>query len=523
MFAFALWDEERGRLLLARDRSGKKPLFYVFDGERFTFASEIKAVLACPWVERRIASEHIAEYLTFGYVPTPRTLYRGVYQVPSGSYVIVERSGVKGPTRYWELRFSPPAENVSSIGAAAGRVRELLTEAVARRMVSDVPLGALLSGGLDSAIVVGIMSKLSREPVRTFTVGFADDLSYDERPQATISARHFGTHHTELIVRADAVALMELLLWHHDQPYGDSSAIATYLVSKLARQHVTVALNGDGGDEVFAGYERFFAALLAERLPPALTPLGQAAARWLPDGLSYYSLRRRLQRFFEDAHAPVETRYTGWVSIFDFPTLVTLLNPDLGAEMQVDRLHRSITGCHESTDGLPLLHKLLYLNFVTYLPDDLHVKMDRMSMANSLEPRSPMLDTALVEFVASLPPDLKIRRGQMKHILRLAFQDMLPRALLNRRKHGFGVPVGHWFRHQLRPHVEEMLLGSDARLREYLDQGAVRKLFQEHLQGKRENGQRLRMLQTGDLSQPRKPSVDDQMTVEVVSGRRSAT
>lgn len=520
MFAFALWDERRGRIVLARDRSGKKPLFYVFDGSRLTFASEIKALLVCPWVERQVASERIPEYLVFGYVPTPATLYRGVYQVPPGSYLLVDGTGLSGPHRYWELKFSERSEERgSSIPQATRRVRELLTQAVARRMVSDVPLGALLSGGVDSSIVVGVMSQLLGEPVRTFSIGFTDDLSYDERPYAAIAARCFKTKHTEFVVRSDAASLMELLLWHHDQPYGDSSAVPTYLVSKLARQHVTVALNGDGGDEVFAGYERFLAAQLAEKFPRILTPLGRAVARWLPNGHGYYNLRRRMERFLADSHSPVERRYTGWISTFDPPTLVDLLTPDLQAEASEERLYRSVTECFNETDGLPLLHRLLGLNFMTYLPDDLHVKMDRMTMANSLEGRSPFLDTAVVEFAASLPPDVKIRHGQLKYILRLAFRDMLPHQLLNRRKHGFGVPIGHWFRGPLRPYVEEMLLAPGARSGEYLQQRTIRRLFREHVRGVGDHGHRLwvvlnfelwlRMLEAGAMWQPRSSSADN--------------
>ncbi len=529
MFTFALWDERRGRLILARDRSGKKPLFYVFDGKRFTFASEIKALLACPWIERGLAPEHIPEYLTFGYVPTPRTLFRDIYQVPPACYVVVDRTGLSGPHRYWKLAYSGDSQRAVSFTDAARRVRELLTDAVARRMVSDVPLGAFLSGGVDSSIVVGIMSHLTKEPVRTFTIGFTDDLSYDERPHAKVAAQYFGTNHTEFTVRSDAMALMEHLVWHHDQPYGDSSAVPTYLVSKLARQDVTVALNGDGGDEVFAGYERFLAALLAERLPQVLTPLGRAAARWFPDGQGYSSLRRRMERFFAEDHAPVERRFTGWVSIFGVSALADVLRPDLQADLSEEHLYRSVYQWREETERFPLLHRLLYLNFMTYLPGDLHVKMDRMSMANSLETRAPLLDTALVEFVASLPPDAKIHRGRMKHILKVAFQDMLPPDLLKRKKHGFGVPVGHWFRHQLRPLVDEMLLSPSARLREYLEQGAIRRLFQEHLQGARDHGHRLwalltfeqwlRMVQHGTLWQPRRLGID--ACVSVTDVRRT--
>jgi asparagine synthase (glutamine-hydrolysing) len=311
MFAFALWDNRRRRLLLARDRTGKKPLFYAFDGRRLTFASEIKAIVACPWVERRMAVDRIPELLAFGYLHAPATLYEGVSQVPPASYVVLDQHGLSGPHRYWRLAFTTRSNGDRlSADAAAARVRTLLTDAVARRLISDVPLGALLSGGLDSSIVVGLMSQLVREPIRTFTIGWADDASFDERPYAALAARHFKTDHTDCVVGTDAVALVESLLWHHDQPYGDSSAIPTYIVSHLARQHVTVALNGDGGDEVFAGYDRFLGALIADRVPVWVTPTVRAVARCLPRHHGYYSVRRRLERFLDQPGVSISSRST---------------------------------------------------------------------------------------------------------------------------------------------------------------------------------------------------------------------
>jgi asparagine synthase (glutamine-hydrolysing) len=528
MFAFALWDERRGRLLLARDRSGKKPLFYSFDGTRLTFASEIKAILTCPWIERRIAVDHLPELLTFGYVPTPRTLYHGIFHVPPASYVVVDRDGLKGPFRYWRLTFSPKSNGHSlPASAAAPRVRALLTEAVQRRLISDVPLGALLSGGLDSSIIVGLMSELLQEPVRTFTIGSADDMSFDERPYAALAARHFKTEHTEFVVKTDAIALMERLLWHHDQPYGDSSAIPSYMVSKLARQQVTVVLNGDGGDEIFAGYDRFLGALVADRMPRWLTPLGQAMARCLPHQQGYYSVRRRLERFLEAADASPEERFLGWISYFNLPRLRALLRPELVTMMPVEPQEAGFSHWYSESKELALLHRLLYVNFMTYLPDDLHVKMDRMSMANALETRSPMLDTALMEFVASLPPGLKVRRLQMKYVLKRAFQDLLPPALLNRKKHGFGVPLGHWFRHQLRSYVEDTLLSPQARLRDFCNQEYIRLLFQEHVGGMRQHWDRLwilltfevwlRMFEEGTLWLPQPAMADDGIDVMEVA------
>jgi asparagine synthase (glutamine-hydrolysing) len=527
-FAFALWDDRRGRLLLARDRSGKKPLFYAFDGSCLTFASEIKAILACPWVKPRIALEHIPEFLTFGYVSTPRTLYHGIFQVPPASYIVVDRTGLQGPLRYWQVAFSPLANGPSPPAQEAARhVRLLLTEAVKRRLISDVPLGALLSGGLDSSIVVALMSQLMPAPVRTFTIGIADDRSFDERPYAAMAARHCQTDHTEFVVKTDAVALMERLLWHHDQPYGDSSAIPTYLVSKLARQQVTVVLNGDGGDEVFAGYERFLGALVAERLPRWMAPVGRALVHWLPRRQGYYNVRRRLERFLENAAASPEERFLGWVTYFNLFHLTGLLRSELAVLVDTESVPSSFTHGGMGTDGLPLLHRLLQVNFMTYLPDDLHVKMDRVSMANALETRSPMLDTALVEYVAALPPHLKVHRTRMKYLLRLACRDLLPPRLLNRKKHGFGVPLGQWFRHQLRSYVEDTLLSPQARVRSYFEPEYIRTMFQAHVEGRQQHGDRLwvlltfelwlRMLEDGTLWTPRQAEADDGIDVTQVT------
>jgi asparagine synthase (glutamine-hydrolysing) len=521
MFAFALWDARRQRLVLARDRSGKKPLFYAFDGTHLAFASEIKAILACPWVERRMAVEHLPELLTFGYVSTPRTLYEGIFQLPPASYAVVDRDGIKGPFWYWRLTFSSASNGHSpSAPQAAQRVRELLTAAVQRRLISDVPLGALLSGGLDSSIVVGLMSKLIHEPVRTFTIGMADEPSFDERPYAEIAARHFKTDHTEFVIKADAVALMERLIWHHDQPYGDSSAIPTYLVSRLARQQVSVVLNGDGGDEVFAGYDRFLGALLAQRVPGWLAPIGRAFTYCLPRQQGYYSVRRRLERFPEE-------RFLGWITCFQWSNLKELLRPELMASLEPESLQTRFWHCYAVAEGLPLLHRLLQVNFMTYLPDDLHVKMDRLSMANALETRSPMLDTALMEYVASLPPQLKIHRTQLKYVLRLACHDVLPRALRNRKKHGFGVPLGIWFRRQLRGYVEDTLLSPQARLRAYCNQECIRTLVREHVEGVRPHWDRLwvlltcevwlRMLEAEAFWTPRRADMDDGLDIATVT------
>lgn len=509
MFALAVWDGPRRRLVLARDRSGKKPMFHAFDGRTFSFASEIKALLACPWVPCEPAPEHLAEYLAFGCVHAPATMFRDIQSLPPGTTMVVERGIPSPPVRYWDLADAQRRGGDPGEPAAAARVRELLSAAVERRLVSDVPLGALLSGGLDSTIVVGLMARLSSTPVRTFTVGFADDPSYDERAPAAVAARAFGTRHREFVVRTDAAALMEHLLWHHDQPYGDSSAVPTFLVSRLARRHVTVVLNGDGGDEVFGGYERFRAALMAERMPPLVESLAALTARALPRDDGYYGARRRIERFVARRGAPVVDRYLGWVRLFDDGLLAGLLRPEVAAGGAPDGVRETAAAGAPGPEA-PLLDRLLHLNFTTYLPDDLHVKVDRMSMAVGLEARSPMLDTALVEYVAGLPPGYKVRGSQLKRLLRVAFADLVPPALAARRKHGFGVPVERWFAGELREPATRLLLSDDTRIRRWIHPEPVRRLFDEHVSGRRAHGHRLwtlvnlelwcRMLEDGRLT-----------------------
>src|SRR3954451_19956354 len=489
MFAIAIWDGRRGKLVLARDRTGKKPLFYCVQDGRLTFGSEIKALLACPWVPVEADVGRVAEYFTFGYVPHPRTLYTGIEQVPPASVVVYGRDGVARTRRYWDA--PPPPAGHGEERPDADTIARLLTEATERRLVSDVPLGALLSGGIDSSLVVGLMARASSEPVRTFAIGFADEASYDERRYARIVAERFATRHTEHVVRADAVALLDRLLWHHDQPFGDSSAIPTYLVCQMAREQVTVVLNGDGGDEVFGGYDRFRAAALAERLPRVAGQMSRHATRVLPVNDGYYSLRRRLLRFTERHDMSPQERYQSWVGVMDRNLLEEVLAP-LGEQAGIADAERSMAAAYERAADAPTLDQILYANFVTYLPDDLAVKMDRMSMAHSLEARSPFLDTALIEYLASIPAARKVGLRRLKPLLRRSLSPLLPKEIWNRRKHGFGVPVGKWFRAgELRTVFEDEVLAPGARCADVLDTGVVRRLWDEHQGGGNEHGHRL--------------------------------
>ncbi len=493
MFALAIWDARRRRLVLARDPFGKKPLYYWSDARRFVFGSEIKALLAAG-VPPEMADEHLGEYLAFGYVPTPSTLFKGIRKLPPASLMVVDAHGPSAPRAYWDLSYPPEgAAAAVDLGQAAERVRELLSAAVRKRLVSDVPLGVLLSGGVDSSAVGALMTRLVPGRVKTFAVGFEGDAYFDERPHAAHVARHLGTEHHESVVAPHAAELVETLLHHHDEPFGDSSALPTYLVAREARREVTVALNGDGGDEVFAGYDKFWAALLARRIPGPLRTLLRAGARALPEGGTHHGRLKRLRRFTDKATRPEVERIAGWSTFFDQPEIEALTRGR--AEGDVLASYREALG---KCEGRSLLSRLLYLNARTYLLDDLLPKMDRMSMAHGLETRSPFLDRSLAEYVATLPDELKRSGRHGKVVLKKAVEALLPAAILRRPKHGFGVPLGAWFRGELRPMVEATLLDG-SRLGRRLDPSVIRGIFDDHASGRADRGHQLWTLLTLEL------------------------
>jgi asparagine synthase (glutamine-hydrolysing) len=483
MFAFALWDARRQRLLLARDRSGKKPLFYHDGPEVFAFASEVKALLKHPAVPHERDETALPLYLTYGYVPTPGTLYRGILSLPPGHRLVATKTGVDGPTPYWRPLFRDGF--VGDTREAEEQFRVLLRDAVRRRLIADVPLGAFLSGGLDSSSVVAMMAETASGCVRTFTIGFAGGREYDEREHARVVAEQFRTDHTEFVVEPKALDLVDRLVWHHDGPFGDSSAIPTYLLCELTRRHVTVALNGDGGDEVFGGYLRFYGGALSEAVPRSLFGVGARLMQLLPEPRDRKHPLRFAKRFAEAGSLPLVERYLRWNGYFA-DGLDELLRPELhdaAARAHVlasytgplDRARQVAPGERAST-----LSRLLQLNFETYLLDDLNVKMDRMSMAHALETRSPFLDTALVEFGASLPDRLRMRLGKGKVLLRRAMKDVLPASILSRGKMGFGAPLAAWFRGELAGLVRERLLDSASPIYEYLRPEPVAALVRRH-------------------------------------------
>ena len=493
MFALAIWDDRAQRLVLARDRAGKKPL-YVFRGADFlTFASEIKSFFGRDDVPIEVNPEAVPQYFLHGYVPCPRTIYRNVHQVEPATTVTVHADGRTERRVYWRLQMhNAPAGGSRPVTEqeAADSVRRLTTEAVERRLISDVPLGAFLSGGLDSTIVVGLMSRLMASPVKTFSIGFEGDARYDETAFAREVAQRYNAEHTEFRVTPSAIDLIDTLIWHHDGPFGDASAIPTYIVSRLTREHVTVVLTGDGGDELFAGYYRFAAAVAAERIPAAVKRPLQFLLDRLPHGASDRHWLAKGRRFVRAMNLPLYERMTRLSGLF-YDDLEQLLSADLVASLPAVNRLAYLEPERQQMLGLSTLGTVLHANFRSYLLDDLLVKADRCTMANSLEARSPFLDTSLVEYVSSLPDSFKLRGFTTKVILRKAFGDLLPRSVARRGKMGFGVPLGTWFRGGLKDYLRDLLLDSSARYRPFLSTSYVRELIRRHQAGEADLGLQL--------------------------------
>lgn len=480
MFALAIWDARRRQLVLARDRLGEKPLVYREEPGRLLFASELKSLLQVPGVPRQISPQALDEYLVYQYVPHPRTIYEGISKLPPG-HMALYRDGRLEVGPYWTPDFRveidrPLAEDVAEL-------RELLTKSVEQRMQSEVPLGVFLSGGIDSSIVVGLMRRLGAAPVRTFSIGFPVP-QYDETAYARLAARHFQTEHEEFQVRPDAIEVLPKLVWHYDEPFADSSAVPTWYLSQMTRSRVTVALTGDGGDELFAGYPRYRAVWLASRLDRlprwARSMLGARFWRRLPGGARQKSLWRRARRFSEALTQEPARRYLEWIAIFNQARRMQLYTGDFRASLpQTDPAEFLEQALARSAGRDPVTATSL-ADLVTYLPGDLMTKVDIASMAHGLECRPPFLDHRVVELAARMPVRRKFRRGRGKLILRRAFADLLPRAILRRGKMGFGVPLDHWFRNELKDHAGEVLLDRSTLARGYFRPDAVKRLWDEH-------------------------------------------
>ncbi|MCC7493058.1 MAG: asparagine synthase (glutamine-hydrolyzing) [Fimbriimonadaceae bacterium] len=485
MFAFAIWDSARQELLLGRDPAGKKPLYWYADGQQVVFGSEIKSLLQVPGVPRRPRLDLLPLLLAYGYVPSPETAFEGIQMLPPGQLLVIRADGSQRVARSFGVRLTCSSGD-GDPQLWSEQLLAALRDAVRLRLISDVPLGAFLSGGLDSSLIVALMRELVSGPLQTFSIGFASDASWDETAHAETVARLFETVHQSFRVDPPQVAaLLPELVWYHDQPFGDSSAIPTLLLCRLARPHVTVALNGDAGDELFAGYERFKAARLAHQLGAlrGLAGLLAAVAGRVPQGIGYRDTIRRAWEFADGARRPLPDAYFRWVRIATDESLAALCQGPLSPDP------RALFRTHFSPgDTRDWVSRILDVNYRTYLHDDLLIKSDRMSMAASLEVRSPFLDSAVVQLASALPTGLKLRGGSTKWILKEAARRLLPDRIIDRPKHGFGVPLGDWFRGSLRGYAEELLLDRQATSRGWLRAAGVQQVLAEHVAGRRNHG-----------------------------------
>jgi asparagine synthase (glutamine-hydrolysing) len=491
MFAFALWDEGRRRLILARDRLGQKPLVYRVERDRLLFASELKSLLAAPGVPREIDPSAIDEYLTYQYVPHPNSIFAGIRKLPPAHYAVFENRTLTVQP-YWSPDFNH--EFVRPVADFEEELRTRLTAAVQMRMHSDVPLGAFLSGGVDSSIVVALMQQLSTQPVKTFAIGFTAP-EYNEAPYAARVAKHLGTEHREFIVEPSGGDLLEKLIWHYDEPFADSSAIPTYLVSQHTKEHVTVALTGDGGDELFAGYLRYGAVNLAakiDRLPNAVKSL-LAARLWrkLPGGGRQRSWLSRAKRLSAALSQPPVSRYGRWICAFDESERAELYAPEFLQRLPDSDPFDFLAAAMQRANRRDPITQAALADLVTYLPCDLNVKVDIASMAVGLECRQPFLDHRVVELAAGMPIGLKYRRGRGKRILHSVFGALLPQEVFRRPKMGFGVPLDRWFRGELKGMMHEILLDPSTLARGYFRQEAIERLLVEHTTGQVNHAPRL--------------------------------
>jgi asparagine synthase (glutamine-hydrolysing) len=484
MFAFGIWDSKRQRLFLARDRLGEKPLVYFHKEGHFAFASEIKSILQVPGIEKQVNIYALHDYLTLQYVPSPETIFVGIRKLPPAHYLLLDSSGNMKIERYWNLRFNSTFKQNVKEPELCEMIRHELEECVKIRLISDVPLGAFLSGGIDSSIVVGLMAKLSGSPVKTFSIGF-EEKDFDELSYARLAAEHFATDHHEFVVKPNAIEILPKLVWHYNEPFADSSAIPTYYVANVTRDFVTVALTGDAGDENFAGYGRYLRSkwvALFTRLPEALRKEIMPAFVRLCSSFHWREKSfNRLADFMELLSSHQGRNYAEQVKIFNTQEKSCLYTDDLAKQLEgvnsLDYLARK----YEEGEAHTLIDKLLYLDIHSYLPEDLLVKTDIATMANSLEARVPFLDHQFMEFVAGIPADLKLKGSQSKFILKKAFSDLLPEAILNRKKMGFGVPVTRWFRNELRDYVYEVLLDHRSVNRGYFKREGIKRLLDDHV------------------------------------------
>jgi len=478
MFGFAIWDNPRKRLLLARDRAGKKPLYYTRIDGTIVFASEIKSLLCHPQVKREADVQALADFLSVRYVPAPATLFAHIYKILPGHWLLYENGTIREEC-YWDFTFGKTEQR--PVEEYVQGIRQHVHRAVEERMMADVPVGAMLSGGVDSSIISGIMSTLTNQRVKTFSVGF-DHPQYSELPYAKLVADHFGTDHYELVVKSsDLAEYWPLLTWHRDEPVSEPSDLGVYLVSKLARQHVKVVLSGEGGDELFAGYPKYVVDWMARYYHLLPAPIRNQVIMPLLDRLPYSM--RKLKTTARNLSQPAPQRWMDWFGIFNGPLKENLLSESTKANIDLDS-SRAFQRWLEKNPQRDDLSSMLYLDTKIWLPDNLLMKGDKMTMAASLEARIPLLDYKLVEYAASIPSNVKIKSFKAKYLLKRAFAEFLPEPILTRKKMGFNVPTGIWFREGQRGLITQLLLSERTRSRGYFNDALVACMVRDHLEGK---------------------------------------
>jgi asparagine synthase (glutamine-hydrolysing) len=484
MFAFALWDKNKKKLLVARDRFGEKPLYYGVFAGKLIFASEPKVLLENPSVKAEINTDALRSFLSFDYVPAPASIYKNIYKLPAAHFLTVERGEVK-TRRYWNLTFHKNG-NTPTIEKAAEDLRELLSDAVRMRLVADVPLGILLSGGVDSSTVAAFAVRHSTEKVKTFSIGFEED-SFDESKYARQVATHLGTEHYEdkLSVRRAADLISEIAKWL-DEPLSDGSLIPTFLLSRFVRQHVTVALGGDGGDEIFAGYPMYFGHKMArvyDSIPRFLrSGLIEPIVNNLPVSTKNLSFDYKAKRFVAAAKYDTVTRHHSWFGSFSIDEQNDLLSRDVLASTSGD-IYRGAKDLLKITDARDEIERMQFLDMNFYMAEDILTKVDRASMAVSLEVRAPFLDPRVAQFAAALPLEYKLKGSKGKYVLKKAVEPLLPRAILQRPKKGFGIPIAEWLKGSLNPLLRDLLAPERLKNQGLFDAEFVRQLIKEHETG----------------------------------------
>ncbi len=492
MFALAIWDANRGRLVIARDRVGKKPLYYRMDDGRLVFASELKALLQIPDVPRTLNRQAVLQFLTLQYVPHPHCILEGFHKLPPATIGVLENGSLSLQT-YWSAPYDRPDLRRTTVDDWREELDETLSEAVRLRLRSDVPLGAFLSGGIDSTVICGLMQTQLDRPVQTFSIGFPV-AAFDERAFARQASQHLGTEHHEAVVTPDALSILPQLIWHYDEPFGDSSAIPTMYLSRMTREYVKVALTGDAGDELFCGYERYRAVKLTgmtDFVPAWARHFASSVISRLPTSVEHRSFRRRLKRLLESLAQDPERRYLNWVTIFNSSRLEWLVTPEMWALAQHEDPASCIFDAYRRFPERDFVTRTTATDLQTYLPCDILTKVDIASMAASLECRCPMLDHHVIERAARMPIEVKQTLHQSKKVLSETFRRLIPKDIQTRKKMGFGVPIDHWFRAELKPLLHDILLSPRCLQRGLLKEDSVRQLIDEHTSSQFDHAYRL--------------------------------